>query len=387
MRSKATSSKIDIIPVVTRKQRRQFLDLPGIINRGNPYWVPRIRSSESALVGFRPHSFQRTAESAAFLAVAQGEACGRIVAINNRAHRAAHPTQSLGFVGFYECQNDAEVSNALFDEAVKWLKTRSLDVVRGPVSPSMNYEAGLLIRGFDKSPAFMMPYNPDYYPELWTQYGFTKSQDLFAFNAEAGIVDPSDKIWAISKSAIARFNAKFRQIDRRNFLDDVQTFLRLYNAGSAGTWGFVPFSDEEIIELSKELKYLIIPDITAFMTIDDKVIGAAFGLPDYGPIVRKIGGRLFPFGFLSLLLKRKSISKSRFMSINVLPEYQRWGLGLGLAEYILRHGYSSSGISECEFSYVLESNHLAASTLSNSGATIDKTYRVYDKHIGSSATG
>lgn len=371
---------VEIVRVATRRLQKQFLDLPKKLNTGCANWVPRLRSSESELCGFKKHAFNELAESVAFVAVQAGEVLGRVVAINNQMHLKTHPDEKLGFVGFFECTDDAAIAAALFDAAESWLAEQGLERVRGPISPSMNYEAGLLVDGFDHPPSFMMPYNPAYYESLWTAYGFEKAQDLFAFRGTQSTYDAATKPLAIARQAAERFKATFRQIDRKNFVSEVQTFLKLFNAGSAATWGFVPFSESEIKQLANELRFLIIPELTSFMCVEGEIAGAVFGLLDYNPIVKRIDGRLFPFGFLSLLFGRKKIKRSRLMSVNVLPKYQRWGLGLCLMDQCLKQG-SERGIRDVEFSYVLESNHLAAASLTNAGIIREKTYRIFEKPI------
>ena len=371
---------LKIAPVHSKSQQRQFIDLPRILHANDKNWVPRIMASEKELVGFAKHPFSEQATSQAFLACSDGVPCGRIVAIDNSIHATQYPNDSIGFAGFFESTNEHAIANGLFDKASNWLRERGFSIMRGPVSPSMNYEAGLLVDGFDKPPTFMMPYNPKYYVKLWEQYGFTKSQDMFAFVGNQEIYDTADKALAIAEQAAERFGATFRQIDRKNFVSEVQTFLRLYNSASASTWGFIPFTENEIVFLANELKHLIVPDLTSFMIVDGKTVGATFGLLDYNPIVKRIRGKLLPFGFLSILFGRKAIKKSRCMSINILPEFQRWGLGLCLLNEYLKQG-SKKGIRDVEFSYVLESNHLAASSLAKAGNKREKTYRVYDKQL------
>ena len=374
---------VRVVPVTNRWLERQFLDLPSSLYASYPNWVPRLRSSEKELCGFKKHAFNDTAQSVAFVACRGEQVCGRILAIDNSIHNKTHPNESVGFVGFYESVDDDDVAQALFSASEDWLHQRGLKSVRGSVSPSMNYEAGLLIDGFEHMPSFMMPYNPEHYAGLWSRAGFEKVQDLFAFRGNQEIYDAAVRPMAIAAQAADRFGATFRQIDRRNFVAEVQEFLKLFNAGSAGTWGFVPFSDSEINQLAGELRFLIIPELTSFMCVGGKIAGAVFGLQDYNPIVKRIRGRLFPLGFLSLLWGRRKIKRSRMMSINILPQYQRWGLGICLLDQFLKQG-SRLGIRDVEFSYVLESNHLAASTLANGGNIREKTYRIFEKRIEAS---
>ena len=83
-------------------------------------------------------------------------------------------------------------------------------------------------------------------------------------------------------------------------------------------------------ETAKGLKMLLAPELTTIAEIDGKPVACVFGLLDYNPIIKKINGKLFPFGFLKLLMGKKNIRDIRLVSTNVIPEYQRWGLGLSL---------------------------------------------------------
>jgi len=125
------------------------------------------------------------------------------------------------------------------------------------------------------------------------------------------------------------------------------------------------------------LKQLIVSEMTTIAEVEGRPVGVVFGLLDYNPIIKKIDGRLFPFGFLRILFGRKKIKKIRLISTNVIPEYQRWGLGLVLMNRLVPD-VLKWGIQEAEFSWVLESNKLSRGTLERGGVKRDKTYRIYD---------
>ncbi|MFV2066669.1 MAG: N-acetyltransferase, partial [Pirellulales bacterium] len=128
---------------------------------------------------------------------------------------------------------------------------------------------------------------------------------------------------------------------------------------------------------ARELRHLIVPELTQFAIVDGREVGGVFGLLDYNPRIREIDGRLVPFGFLKLMRDRKSIRRIRVLSTNVLPAYQRWGIGLvmlgGLLPNVLQWG-----IEEAEFSWVMESNNLSRGGLEKGGAKRTKTYRIYE---------
>jgi GNAT superfamily N-acetyltransferase len=122
---------------------------------------------------------------------------------------------------------------------------------------------------------------------------------------------------------------------------------------------------------------LIVPELTSIAEVDGRPVATAFALLDYNPRIKKIDGRLFPFGFLRLFWNRRAIKNIRVISTNVLPEYQKWGLGLVILSRLVPD-IIAWGVKEVEFSWVLESNHLSYKTLKRGGAKLTKTYRVYD---------
>tara|TARA_R110002167_G_scaffold290613_1_gene495508 strand:- start:679 stop:1104 length:426 start_codon:yes stop_codon:yes gene_type:complete len=139
-------------------------------------------------------------------------------------------------------------------------------------------------------------------------------------------------------------------------------------------------SEAEIRVQSDGLKHLIVPELTSIAEIDGRPVGAGFGLLDYNQIIRKIDGKLFPFGWIKLLTGKRKIDRLRLISTNVLPEYQKWGLGLVTLSRILPDAITF-GIQIGEFSWVLESNSLSRGTIERGGATRTKTHRLFDKSL------
>jgi GNAT superfamily N-acetyltransferase len=369
--------ELEIQLVRTRRQRKQFLQFPWTLYAGDRYWVPPLRSNQKELVGYSPHPFYERNSGQTFLATRGGEVCGRIAAILNQGHNLQY-NERRGFFGFFECRDDQEAANGLFDAVRQWFANQGIYNLRGPTNPSLNYELGLLIDGFDSTPTFMMTYNPPYYAKLIENYGFRKTQDLYAFWGHLEMLPAvAAKLKPIADQIIERYNVKMRPLDRSRFMDDVKLFLSIYNRSLANTWGFVPMTPGEVEHMAEGLRYLIVPEMTVAAEIDGQVVGAAFGLPDYNPRIKEIDGRLFPFGFIRLLHNRRAIKKIRLISTNVIPEYQRYGVGLVLMQGLVPKAMEW-GLEEAEFSWVLESNSLSYGALKKGGAKIIKTYRLYD---------
>jgi len=364
-------------PVASRRQQKLFLEFPWSLYRGDPNWIPPLRSNQRELVGYRPHPFYERNEAQTFLAFRGGQVVGRIAAILNRGHieRFGDPR---GFFGFFECRDDAEAAAGLFDAVRRWFAERGIEKLRGPVNPSLNYELGLLIEGFDSPPTFMMTYNPPYYQRLIESYGFRKTQDLYAYWGHVSMLpEIRAKLKPVCDKISERLGARVRYLNKRRFLEDVHLFLDIYNQSLTNTWGFVPMSAGEVRHMASALRWLMVPELALGVEVDGRMAGAVFGLPDYNPRIKKIDGRLFPFGFIHLLRNKRAIKRIRVISTNVLPEYQLLGLGLVLLDGLVPKALEW-GIEEAEFSWVLESNALSRGSLEKGGAKRIKTYRLYD---------
>jgi hypothetical protein len=370
-------SNLVVKPVASRSEQKQFIRFPWILYDGDPNWVPPLLADHRRLLGYRHHPFYERARIQTFLATRNGQVCGRVAAIINPMHNE-RANEQRGFFGFFESIDEQPVANALFDAARGWLFERGMKSMRGPTNPSLNYECALLVEGFHSPPCFMMPYNKPYYGKLIEGWGFRKTQDMFAFWGHIDMLAKLDKkLWFIGNEAKERFNVTTRPMNAKRFGAEVEMFLRVYNASMVGMWGFTPLSPKEIKVLAAGLKHLIAPELALVAEVDGQPVGACLVLLDFNPRIKQIDGRLFPFGFLRLIRNKRALKKARIMSTNVVPEYQRWGLGVvlmgGLIEPMVKWG-----MQEVEFSWVLESNTLSRASLEKGGAKLDKTYRLYD---------
>lgn len=374
------SSPIQCNRVTTRRDQRLFIKFERDLYHGDPNWVPPLWGERKRLVGFGRHPFYDDASGTAFLARRDGRVVGRVVAIINHAHNRRY-NENRGFLGFFECVDEADVAKELLRVAEEHLRAAGMTQVRGPVHPSLNYECGCLVDGFDSPPTFLIPYNYPYYDALWKSCGYKKTQDLYSYEAHVDqIADLDPKLKFVIDEATKRFKVTVRPISRQNFNEDVRTFLHIYNESLQQTWGYVPMSESEVDDQAGGLKHLIVPELTSIAEIDGRPVGAGFALLDFNVPIKKMKGRLFPFGWLTLLRSKPHIERLRLISANVLPEYQKWGLGLVTLARILPPAVQR-GVQVAEFSWVLESNSLSRGTIERGGAMRTKTHRIYDKNL------
>src|SRR5690606_18215159 len=158
---------------------------------------------------------------------------------------------------------------------------------------------------------------------------------------------------------------------------EVELFLETYNRACVHMWGFVPFTADELKFTAKNLQHLVLPEMALAAMVDGKTVGCVLGLPDFNPVIKQINGRLFPFGVFKLLKARRKLHRIRIISIDVVPEFQRWGIGLVLMGGLIPRGLAL-GLREAEFSWISETNDMARLGLEKGGANLVKRYRMYD---------
>jgi GNAT superfamily N-acetyltransferase len=328
-----------------------------------------------AFINPKKNPFFQHADIALFLATHDGGSVGRIAAIVNHNHNAYHGDK-VGFFGLFECVEDKEVARALLNQAGQWLKARGMEVMRGPASFSTNEEIGLLVDGFDESPMVLMPYNPPYYARLLEGYGLKKVKDLYAL-IRTDDENMPERLYRIADKIKERRKLRIRKLDMKNLHEEIRKFKAVYESAWEKNWGFVPMTEAEIDHMAKELKQILDPDLVYFVEVEERIVGFSLALPDINQALKRINGRLFPFGLLKLLYYSKKINQVRVLLLGVAPGYRKLGIDGVLYLESFREG-TKKGYHRGEFSWVLEDNVAMARPLEAIGGRRYKTYRVYD---------
>jgi hypothetical protein len=367
--------KIKVTPVISKYELKQFIKLPWNIYKDYPFWVPPLIHERKKILNKEKNPFFQHAESELFIAWIDGKPVGRIAAIKNNLHNKYH-SENSGFFGFFECINNQEAANRLFDEAVRWLKSKNLDLMKGPANPSSNNDWGLLIDGFEYSPSFMMPYNPEYYISLFSNYGFQKAKDLLGYRISRESIIQNEKIKKVVEIAKARYKVTVREINIKNFESELEKVKYIYNKAWAPNWGFVPFTDNELNAIAHDLKELIEPSLALFAEVDGEPVGFTLTMPDYNYIFKKMNGRLFPLNFLKLITEKKNIEWARILTLGIIPEYRKKGVDALLYYTLLNNGIKM-GLKFAEASWILEDNEMMNNSVLNLGGELFKKYRIY----------
>jgi hypothetical protein len=374
---------VDVRAVSSRRDLREFIELPFRLHSTSPQWVPPLRLERRIFHSRRMNAYFRHAGAQEFLArttTPPTRVVGRISAQVDRAYDDQHGP-GTGMFGFLELEDDPEVASALLDAARDWLAERGRHHMIGPMDYTMNDECGVLIEGFEREPLIKQPWHPPYYQRLCEQSGLDKAIDLFMWEL---VIDDREKIlpviFDLAEKCESKHGVELRHMRRRDLPKDIKVFGEVYNTAWKDNWGFVPYSESDLKHLAEEMQLVF--DRNWFMVAqkDGETIGIAITLPDVNQALKRMNGRLLPFGWWHFLRKGAYIDRVRVGFLGVKPEYQHTGAA---ARFYVEHFDMATKTRQKwgEMGWILETNRPMNRGMEAMGGRVVKRFRVYESRF------
>jgi len=376
-------SDLTVIPVRTRAELKRFVQLPNRLNAKDPNWVIPLMMERMAALTPKTNPFFEHAEVQMWLAQRDGRDVGRISAQID-ALAVQEPGQKTGNFGMIAAEDDPAVFKILFRTAEDWLRARQCTAALGPFNLSINEEVGLLVDGFDTPPMVMMGHDPAYTAARVEAQGYAKAKDVYAY-----VCDPTAALPAVVVRRVKRGlpeGVTLRQLDMSRYDEEVRSLTSILNDAWAGNWGFVPTTEAETAQLGKALKDVLDKRLILFAEIDGEPAGFIVLLPNVNEAIDGLNGKLLPFGWARLLwrLKVKRVKSIRIPLMGLKRKFADSLRGQVVPFHLMNAGRDAGlalGYDKFEFSWVLEGNLPMRRISEAMGATIYKTYRIYEKAL------
>jgi GNAT superfamily N-acetyltransferase len=388
-RNMAAQSGISIRPVVSAADRKAFVYLPYRLYANDPHWVPPFKSDVHELINPAKNPFFGHADVELFLAEREGRVVGRISAHIDHLALAQPLEQGMGpgtgNWGLFEAE-DANVAAALIARAEDALRARGMHRVLGPISMSVWEEPGLLTKGFDHPPTFMMGHHSAAYAPWIAASGYAPAKELFCYEIPID-QDFPPLVQRIVSSGERNGRIVIRHVDKSRFDEEAALIIGILNDAWSNNWGFVPFTPEEIAYASKKLKPIVYEDLIRVAEVDGQAVAFMMTLPDMNERLIGYGGSLWPFNWAKLLwwLRAPKVRTMRVPLMGVLKSHQGTRLASQLAfmliEFIRRSSVTKYGASRGEFGWVLEDNGPMRSVGEAINGHINKVYTIYEKML------
>lgn len=365
----------------SRAQVQRFVALPYRLYAGHPQWVPPLLSDARLPLDRRKHPFYEHSDADFFIATRDGRDVGRIAALENRRYNQYHGTRQAQFY-LFDCENDPEVSAALFERVFEWARGRGLDQVVGPkgFSPFDGY--GIQVEGFEhRQMMTMMNYNYDYYPRLVEALGFRKEVDFVSCFISADTFHLPERVHRIAERVRRRGTLEVRRFrTKRELVKWAGRIGEAYNRAFVENWEYYPLTEREIAFVVDNLMMIGRADLIKIITHNEDVVGFLFAFPDVSAALQRARGHLFPFGIFDLLLEMRRTQWVSLNGVGILPEFQGRG-GNALLYSEMEKSIREAGFQYADLTQVAETAVQMRRDLVNLGAMPYKNHRVYIRDL------
>ncbi len=372
---------VQIRKVLTKADRKAFVELAYRLNRDDPNWVPPLKDEVRGLITPGENPWFEHAEAALFLAVHDDVPVGRISAQIDQLV-LEHMAPGLGQWGMLEAI-DEKTAHALLAAAETWLRGKGMSRSMGPFSLSIWDEPGLLVKGHDHPPMVMMAHHQAAY-EGWVEAaGYSGVKDLLTYDLPTKPFPPI--VQRIVAAGEKNEKIRVRNVDRKRFDTEAALILSILNDAWSDNWGFIPLTDSEIAYAGKKLKPIVLEDMIQIAEYEGEPVAFMMALPDINEFIRDLDGELWPFGWAKLLwrLKRMRPKGGRVPLMGVLKRLHSSRLASQLAfmmiENIRRAGTAHYGIERGEVGWVLDDNGPMISIAKAIESKVNRIYRIYEK--------
>lgn len=375
-----TSINIKQIDTANKKEVNSFLHLPELIYQHTAQWVPPLRLEAKRMVDTRRNPFFTHSSAAFFLALDSNDRpLARLACLNHRPFNE-YNHQATAFFYLFESIDREDISIPLFESAFDWARKQGLTNITGPRGFSVLDGFGLLSEGFEFRPALGIPYNHPYYPRLVEQAGFCVTEEIVSGSIEQNdFRDPKIELIAQRVKekkglAIAEFLTRG---DLRRYISNLQS---LYNDAIRGTSGNYPISKKEAQTMANQILWFSDPSLIKIVVKGSRPVGFLFAYPDISAALQRTKGRLFPIGWLEILLELRKTKTINLNGAGMIEEYRGSGGTAILFNEILK-SITRSRYQHGEIVQINANNQRMLQELSNFGITFNKKHLIYSRSL------
>ncbi|MFM6975227.1 MAG: GNAT family N-acetyltransferase [Sphingobacteriaceae bacterium] len=360
--------------VSTARDLKDFLNVARIIYKNDENWICPLDQDIRSIFDPKKNSFFTHGVCTQWVLKANdGKFIGRIAAFINfkKAYQHELPT---GGIGFFECINDTQAANLLFDTAKKWLTERGMKAMDGPINFGENDTFwGLLVEGFT-TPSYGMNYHKPYYHQLFNNYGFNTLYEQITNHLNLDIPFPErfSKIaeWVCTKPAYRFEYLKGEEIERY-----AADFMEIYNDAWKDFDNFVPLNRDVVMESFRKMKTIMDEKLIWFVYVNNEPASFVVILPDANQMIKGFNGKLGLLQKLQFLYRRwKGVSRMRAIVMGTKTAFQKLGLESALFIQLKKYVIPKNQYHELELSWVGDFNDKMIAIHEATGATFGKRH-------------
>lgn len=328
---------MQLVEVNTKKLSREFIEVNAILHRSNPAYIRPLDKDIREVFDPKKNKTFRQGEATRWVLYDQtGKPIGRIAAFTNKKYKNKGDDVPVGGIGFFDCINNQEAADMLFDVAKHWLMQKGMQAMDGPVNfGERDRWWGLTVKGNDIPPLYGMNYHPAYYQPLFETYGFRNyyNQICFALKAKYKI---QQKFYDRHAECLKDPHFRSENIKKDQLEKYAKDFTTVYNKAWAGHGGMKQLEERVVVKMFKSMKPVMDERISWFAYYKDEPIGIWINLPDLNQWFKYLNGKFSLFHKLKFLYLKSTKKNNKFTGLvfGIVPEFQ----GKGVDSFIIVEG-------------------------------------------------
>ena len=367
---------MEIIQVTDKKTVSQFHEVPLLIYKNDKNWVSPLRMMIEDIFNPGKNAGFIHGDARRWILSNGNKIIGRIAAFFDRS-KIEEETEIAGGIGFFECINEQNAANLLFETAKNWLKGEGFTAMDGPINFGENFfNWGLLVDGFQQQ-GFGMQYHPVYYRKLFESYGFKTYYQQFSYHLDVTSPDLPERFWKIAawvarKKDFHYKNFSFKEQDR--CIDD---FLTIHQQAWTKHGNYKPIERKDLKALIRNAKLVLEEEFIWYVYYKDEPIAFFMMVPDLNQILRYFRNgklNLLKIAKLLYLKKRKVMDRCRVLVMGVVPRFQGAGIESGIFWQIRQVFLKKNWYNEMELSWVGDFNPKMIALFNSVGSKYAKTH-------------
>lgn len=373
--------KFKLQEVISEKDEKKWLDFPAKLYKDDPHYVRPMDNDVKKLFDKKTNKLLRNGMCIRYLLYDLNQKIvGRIAAfIDPKAAKKSE--QPTGGCGFFDCINDQEAANVLFDAAVKWNKENGMEAIDGPINfGDRDNFWGCLVDGF-YDPVYYMPYNFPYYAQLFENYGFKDYFKQLTYRREIGPDGLEPVVRAKAERLRRNPDYSFEIIDMKKIDRYAEDFMNVYNKAWAVIPGATTISKQHAMALLNQLKPIIDPRLMHFAYYKGEPIAFFLMMIDMNQIYKGLNGKSNWFNTLRIAYRVKIAHKANrviSLAFGIVPEHRGRGIDGGLVisfeNYALNKDFK---YKDLQLNWIGDFNPSMCKISESIGAKIYKTHITY----------
>ena len=374
---------IKIITVKNSKQVKDFVMFPFKLYKDCEYWVPPIINEEIEAMDTSKNPVFKNAEAEFYLAYDEDEnIVGRIAAIVNWVEIKDQKKNKLRF-GWYDTIDNIDVSKKLIEKVLEFGKERKLEFIEGPVGFSNMDKAGLLTYGYDELNTMITWYHYPYQKEHLVKLGLKQLAEWVEYKIKIFSEEEApEKVKKFAEIIAKRYNLKSINFkSTKEIIPYVDKMFELLNITYSPLQTYVTIKQYQIdFYKEKFIKYIHPDFIKCVVDSEGNLIAFLITMPSFSRALKKMNGKLFPFGFLHIFKAQHFNDRVSLYLIGVDPKYQSKG-ATAILFNDLQQTFNKRGIVEVETNPELVENKAIQAFWKNYESILHKRRATFTKKI------